>query len=470
MRKNIITKVLAIIMATALGITGCGEANESTSAKLTTGDVEDVGETEEEAKTSSSVSLAKNDDEMFKSKATIEETVISQEGGVIITAKNLVYYEDSAELQIEIDNTSDANVEVHSETLGYAVNEINGMSMEFGYINAAVNAGMKSNEVMTISADELKLCGMNDIASIVVGFNVCDEDYNELFVTEPFEIRTSIYDSYDFEKDTMKEAMTGDVWTDMGVTFDYLEPEINLEQNGVKILLAAIAKNKSDERTLFLEIQNGSEENYNMDIRDISVNGIVVCKGNWKSCYVGEGKRAVFDVDMDYLLEDYSTVIDMDEIGKISFDIECRRGEELKVVDTIGLELAINDSIEDVQMQGKNVYDEEGIKINYADAYTDENGDTCIIPIFVENNTDADIDVDDEYDSFAINGVMANGIMYSQTVSAGQIGILNIEIDDSDLEKIGITSFDEIETAQITLGLDTGNYSNRKKIDIVMEQ
>lgn len=469
MRKNNITKVVAIIMATALTFTGCG-TNET--ARLTTSDAEKNSEntTLESEEGTSSVSLTKKDEgeNIFSKKATIDETIISEEGGIIITAKELAYYEDYAELLIEIENTSDRTVEVYSETLAYAVNGINKMSMDFGYVNETINSGMIANAEMYIDADELRAAGMKDIASIVVGFDVCDEDNMDLFKTGPVEIKTSIYDEYDFGKDTLKEAITGDVWTNMGITYDYLEPDINLEQNGVSILLAALVNGLDESKTFLLEAKNDAERDYYMSISNVTVNGIVVCDGIWSSKFVGVGDRVMLDVNMSYLLDDYASLIDLDKIGQIAFDIECRDIDELGVIDTIGLEFAIDKSAANTQMQGETVYEEDGIKINVLDAYQDNS--KYVIPLMVENGTEGEIIIDDKYDSLAINGVMTDYTLYSKTVATGQIGVMEIEVYDTEIEKLKISSPDEITSAQITLEITDGNYNNKKTVDIAIEK
>lgn len=479
MRKKNITKVLVMIMAAALMLTGCGatEDNEtvslipsvseeiSESVETESIESEEIEETEEEEESASFSLVKKSESEkVFVQKATIEETVLSEEGGIIITAKELTYYEDWAELQIEIENTTDQIVDVYSDTLSYAVNAVNGMAMDFGYINSEIEPGMKAIEEMEIEADEFRLMGMKDIASIVVGFKVCDDDYNDLFVTGPVEIRTSIYDEYDFAKNTLKEAMIGDIWTNTGVTFDYLEPEINLEQNGVKILLAALATTESDEKIFFLEVQNDTEEDYLMNVSNVAVNGVTVCDGNWSADFVISGARAVFDISMPRILEDYSSIIDVNKIGKIAFDIICRDTEAAKVIDTLSLEFVIDKSAKETPMTGTTVYEEEGITINALEAYQID--DEYYIPLLVDNGTDKEIIIDDEYDSLSINGVMTDYFFYSQQISAGRKALFVIEMDEEDLEKLGISSPEGITSAQLTLELCDENYKNKKKITI----
>lgn len=120
----------------------------------------------------------------FSRKATIEEKVLYDKDNVKITATDLEYEEDAANLQLKIENNSKKKLTFSAGTMVYAVNAINGFMVNGGYLNCEVKAGESIEEEMSFDYGELILYGMKEIADIRVGFMISDEDWNDIY-TKP---------------------------------------------------------------------------------------------------------------------------------------------------------------------------------------------------------------------------------------------------------------------------------------------
>ena len=68
----------------------------------------------------------------FKKTATIDETVLVDENGVKITAKELVYGNYAVELTLIIENNSDKDLSFIANSIGYSCNSINGYMVPEG--------------------------------------------------------------------------------------------------------------------------------------------------------------------------------------------------------------------------------------------------------------------------------------------------------------------------------------------------
>ena len=142
--RKIISLMLALLLV--LSLAACGSTNESGGTDTPTS----TPATDSQPETDSG-----NDDPQievepheFKKTATIEETVLVDESGVKITAKELTYGNYAAELTLVIENNSDKDLSFIANSIGYSCNSINGYMVPEGYLNCDVAAGKKANDTI----------------------------------------------------------------------------------------------------------------------------------------------------------------------------------------------------------------------------------------------------------------------------------------------------------------------------------
>ena len=80
--------------------------------------------------------------------------------------------------------------------------------------------------------------------------------------------------------------------------------------------------------------------------------------------------------------------------------------------------------------------------------------------LLAENNSDKDISITDEYNSFSANGFMMNCSFYGQTIPAGKSVIMEIYLWSMYIDDSNISCADDIEDFEITLRIRDDNYKD----------
>ena len=257
--KKIISIVLAIVLI--LSLTGCGgSASASTPA---TG-------------SSSSETRPANASDVTSSKAsetTISETVIFDERGIKVTAKELnMKGTFGPELKLLIEN--DSGLDLTFQCRGASVN---GYMVET-MMSVDVANGKKANDSLTFSNSDIKLCGIDTIANLCFSLHIFDSNTWDTFIdTAEIELRTSNYEGYVFTYD------------DAG--------QVAYEGNGVKIVVKRVSSDSSwFGPSIIVFIQNNADRMITVQARNVSVNGFMV--EPIFSSDVAAGKVAIDDLTL----------------------------------------------------------------------------------------------------------------------------------------------------------------------------
>ena len=257
--RKIISFVLAIVLILAL--TGCGSsATASTSA---------TGSSNSETRpaNASDVTFSK------ASETTISETVIFNERGIKVTAKELNMkgtFGPELKLLIENDSGSDLTFQCRGASVnGYMVETM--MSVD-------VANGKKANDSLTFSNSDIKLCGIDTIANLCFSLHIFDSNtWNTFIDTTEIELRTSNYEVYVFTYD------------DAG--------QVAYEGNGVKIVVKGISSDSSwFGPSVIVFIQNDADRMITVQARNVSVNGFMI--EPIFSSDVAAGKVAIDDLTL----------------------------------------------------------------------------------------------------------------------------------------------------------------------------
>ncbi len=301
MKKRV--KLLAVVLCLLLFATmalGSGSSGSGEDKKIS--DVSSGASSTEETST-----------ENVTTEITIGEQVLYDENDIKITATGL---EDSwlgTELQVLIENNSSQSITIQARNAnvnGYMVPTV---------MSADVAAGKKANDSLTFETSGLKECGIDNIATMEFLFHIFDsESWDEIVDTDVITVETSIAESYT------------QTYDDSG--------EVLVDTDGIKI----VGKGLSDEDSFWgpgviLYIENNSDQNVTIQVRDVSVNGFMVDSSMSED--VVAGKKAMsavqfFSTDLEensidditdvelyfhiFNLESWDTIFDSDVIS-ISF-------------------------------------------------------------------------------------------------------------------------------------------------------
>ena len=271
--KNVVALIVCIFTLTSFA-TGCDSIESSSNNKEITNvsvgttansSVADASSKTDEANSKSDEANSKSDESTSKGEetskadtaetekqATITESVIVDQNGVVITAKEMGNSIWGPELKILIENNTDKDLTF--QVRNASVNDFMADTM----ISEEVASGKKSNTEITFISKGLEACGIETFASMEFSFHIFTTDDWETYLdTEPIKIETSAAAGFHQEID------------DSGKAF--------YDNNGIKI----IGKSLSTEDSVFgpgliLYIENNSKQNITVQARDTSVNGFMI--------------------------------------------------------------------------------------------------------------------------------------------------------------------------------------------------
>lgn len=183
---------------------------------------------------------------------SVEEQVVYDANDIKITVNGIEDGWMGTELKMLIENNSGKNITVQTRNAN-----VNGFMVNTS-MSADVAAGKKANDEMTIMTSGLKDCGITDIANIEFCFHIFESDtWDTLYDTDVISVKTSIADTYKQEVDD-----SGDILVDT---------------NGIKIVTKGLSANDSFWGPgVILYIENNSNQNVTVQVRDVSVNGFMV--------------------------------------------------------------------------------------------------------------------------------------------------------------------------------------------------
>ena len=183
---------------------------------------------------------------------TIEEQVLYDQNDIKITATGLEDGWMGTELKLLIENNSSQGIVVQARNAN-----VNGFMVDT-MMSADVAAGKKANDSLTFMTSGLKECGIDGIAEMEFYFHIFEsESWSEIVDTDVITVKTSIASSYTQEVDDSGKVL--------------------VDSNGVKIVEKGLSANDSFWGPgLILYIENNSDKNVIIQVRDVSVNGYMV--------------------------------------------------------------------------------------------------------------------------------------------------------------------------------------------------
>lgn len=256
MRKRM--KVLAVVLCLSMFFTiaqACGSSDSDDKKDVVSSENKDGSSTEDTGN---------------ETVVTIEEQVLFEKDGIVITAKEYVtdrIWGDGIKLLIE--NNSDKSVTVGCNALivnNYMISDL---------FVSGVAAGKKANEIMYLSNTELEAAGIESVGQIEAYFHVYDSDtYETLFDTECVTIQTSEYENMDTVAD------------DTGVEL--------YNTDGIRIVGKTVDENSFWGTAILLYCENNSGKNIVISVDEMSINGFMMNPLFTTTVY--DGKMALEDI------------------------------------------------------------------------------------------------------------------------------------------------------------------------------
>lgn len=392
----------------------------------------------------------------FHTDAILDETVLTDEGGVKITATGLTYTAYSADLNLTIENNSGKNLSFVSGSLGYNCNSINGYMIDGGYLNCDVANGKKANASIRFNYDALMLYGIDEIADMEIGVSMTDDDYNITY-TGPCQLKTSVAESHDYGTDHYQNTITSDAaMNTYGYEMVHFSQNALYDKNGVKLLSSGIMTNREGETALLLELENTTGSVVYLSTSDIAINGLLVNSSTWSSNAINPGKRCIVDVDLsDVLASPYWNVYGITQVGAVSLSLEQCNADGIEIAAETPVEIVVPDVNVSFDETGTSeVYNSNGLEIMFKDIVKDPSDYSSDLHVFLlaENNSGKTLTIHDVYDSLSVNGFMTDYSYYGQELEDGQSAVIEIKLWESSLADNQISSASDIR--EIEFGLE----------------
>ncbi|MGI5906491.1 MAG: hypothetical protein ACOX85_09585 [Candidatus Pararuminococcus gallinarum] len=281
-------KIVVMIMALSLMLSLCACSGSSTQKPISTDDGS------QQTSTSGQPAAPQESDAPEETAVSIENAVLLEQDGLVITAKELV--DDSIwgmGVKVLVENNSEKNLGVQCNSIivnNYMITDL---------FSCSVAAGKKSNETIYLSSSGLEAAGITTISDIVISFHVFDSDsYSTLFDTEEIEIKTSAYG-------TVEQVVMDD------------GKEL-FNQDGIRIVGRFVEEDSFWGAGVLLFIENGYGENIIVQCDNMSINGFMVTP--FFSCTVNNGRMALSDITImssDLEENEIETVEDIELVFKI---------------------------------------------------------------------------------------------------------------------------------------------------------
>ncbi len=488
---------LALIFALTLSFAACdgsasqNEEKESDAAQITQADTKDIEETEkpEESDEPEETEEPEETDETeepegdsaalpsFKTKATIEKTVLVDEDDYSITATKLSYNSYYVELSLSIENKSEQELVFSSNSYDYKCNAINGYMVDDGYLYCTVAAGKKAIETMTFEYSQLMLYGILEVADIELGLNVSNSESNFDVNIPPIQILTSAASTYDYDDASFRNTITSEAAQE---EYDYellhFSEKKLLDQDGISIFSGSYITNEDGELSLFMEIRNDTDEILKTTVEDVSINGLNIGNYAQETYTITPSNKAVaiFYPQLDANCWD---VYEISEVGNVSLTLSFSDIEDEEVSKYAIVEVINPDVPSTYRTEGGSVlYDENDLKITAlaiskkAPEYSDDVFDVYIM-LLVENNANKAISIQQVYNSASINGYKSYIYIPSLTTQGGEDYAYLVEIRSGELEEIGISSFDEVKEIEFSLEIsnDKGDVIDEPEITLTVD-
>lgn len=305
--------VIALVIIMILCMTGCGD-KEDTKVKQKT----EVDE--------------------FNKEITIEETVLLDEKGIVVTASELTYGKYGAELHLFIENNSDSNYVVSTGYIGGESICINGQMVLDGYMDELVNSGESSEAIIEFGYSELRSKGIYEITEITMGFGLMlENDYNYIDRCWPYVIKTSSTKDVSDFAGYKRGILDGTYNLINECTLDYFDEKTIFSENGVEIISQAVVTNEYGEKTLLLETVNNSDEMYIYYVENVYINGILVADSELAKGTLFPGATNIIEINLYYFMGD-DEEFEIYEFDDIKFDFILRNKDFDVVLDDVSVE------------------------------------------------------------------------------------------------------------------------------------
>ncbi len=378
----------------------------------------------------------------FDKTATISESVIYEGNDICITALSLTYDSYEAALNLLIENRSQDTFSFLSGAAGYNCNSINGVNVGGGWVNCDIPGGESAEVEATFSYSELARAGLYEIADIVIGFSI-SKGYDELFVTGPLKLQTSLFEEYDYGVSAFQKGIQDG-------SYSYTLLEFNKDKiydvGGVSILSYALVIDGRDDYQLLLEVENTSSDTRLISLGRTHINGIMVYTGCLDSYRMNPGNSCVgvFNISNKISTEEAAIygISTLSQLG-LTVNLENERGADISQPVEIWLEF---DAKHTLNSAGKSLFKDDQTQILWKGAVQEdgEYSKDIVLYLLLKNTDSQPVEFRVASDCLQVNGESIENYYRHYSVSSGKMAIMTVTLQEEEMERIGVAQLSDI--------------------------
>jgi hypothetical protein len=408
---------------------------------------------------------------VFDTSATIENTILYNENGLVITATGLTYNYYYAEIKLQFENNTDYDYQFISSSNGYHCNSVNGiMTPGEGYVNCTVKSGSTAYDTARFQFSSLKRLGITCLADIELAFDITNN--SEQIYSQPIAINTSLSNMYDYSKNHYQQFVEdGTLEGMLGVELLFYETEERYSQDGIKVISNALLENEDGDVILLVEAENTSNKPVNIFVKDISVDNFLIYSYNCDDTTIAPGKRCVLDVNISKLIkEPYWDLYGITGFESLKYCVKLKDMQYMEITDpkTVTIQPHIGVTVE---KSFQELYIENGIQILLGGIVDEDNEytDDLNAVIIINNQTEKDLKVEIVDEAVLVNGILVEIPYTHKSIPAGQQVPFIFELRDEDMEELGTTDPNAIDSLEFVLKIKDTKYNEVAEPTIVMD-
>lgn len=279
----------------------------------------------------------------FDFNATVEPTVLVDNDQLRISVLGLTFSNDQACFEIEVENRTALEISARTNTLGYAANSINEYMIPDGWTIVDVPAGQTVADEVVFNVSGLKIYGITEIAEVGFGFDVSNEEYDDVF-RGYFVVPTSASSQHEFDQDAYRRALeSAALQTQLGFSLASFSSDVLFEQSGVSLVSEALLTNSGGEKALNLEFVNATDGELMVSVRDVAIDGSTVYEGAWNGVTLAPGKRGFVDLNLTRLIDqaDDPSAFDLEGLESCGMAVSVRDANGNTIVDATNVEVSL---------------------------------------------------------------------------------------------------------------------------------
>lgn len=329
-----------------------------------------------------------------------------------------------------------------------------------GYVNCDVKAGTTVCDTANFDLSVLKKLGITHLSDIELAFEISNPG-SKIF-THPLSLKTSLAETYDYSKNHYQQFVEdGTLEGMLGAELLFYETEERYSQDGVKVISNTLLENEDGDVILLVEAENTSNKSVNFHTKDLSVNNLLIYNYSCKDTTIVPRKRCVLEINITELIkESYWNLYGITGFETINYCVELKDMQYKDIADPQSVTIQPRVGLT-TEKSFQELYNENGIQILLGGIIDEDNEytDDLNAVIIIVNQTEQDLKAEIVDEAVFVNGNLVEIPYTYASIPAGQQAPFVFKLRDEDMEEMGTTDPNAIDSLEFVLRIKDTKYN-----------